>query len=402
MNIFKCPLLASDCSHCVALDPRFACTWCCGSCKHSTKCMGRDADGGTAEANELCTTPAIREFSPRSGPLEGGTVVDIVGHDLGSRLLDNLECSILEKRESDRVICLTAASPRAYTVTAIRLQIDGAVRPLPAKFEYRTDPELRDVQPRTAYESGGRKLIVTVRPNKDYGLPLGFGAVPKIVSAFRPTVPSVSPDELELVSELGACHPLNSSALSCDSPSLALPTALLRQSSMARWMVGMAMDGVRTVRNLGPTIQLTTVPDPQFSPFAGLHILQAKQPLMLSGQWLSQAAMPAEYSVTIGTSLCPVSLLEPDRLLLNSDEMIGHRYFGAKICSGASPHSSSGTDPTVHFHLQQPSGIAGGGTSNSERPSRERRSATMLSEVFLTRLLMCKGTDRSTLCGHIF
>ncbi|KAL3072587.1 hypothetical protein niasHS_017561 [Heterodera schachtii] len=376
MNIFKCPLLASDCSHCVALDPRFACTWCCGSCKHSTKCMGRDADGGTAEANELCTTPAIREFSPRSGPLEGGTVVDIVGHDLGSRLLDNLECSILEKRESDRVICLTAASPRAYTVTAIRLQIDGAVRPLPAKFEYRTDPELRDVQPRTAYESGGRKLIVT-------GSHLDSVLSPKL---FLLSAPPFRPFHL----------------MSWNCPSLALPTALLRQSSMARWMVGMAMDGVRTVRNLGPTIQLTTVPDPQFSPFAGLHILQAKQPLMLSGQWLSQAAMPAEYSVTIGTSLCPVSLLEPDRLLLNSDEMIGHRYFGAKICSGASPHSSSGTDPTVHFHLQQPSGIAGGGTSNSERPSRERRSATMLSEVFLTRLLMCKGTDRSTLCGHIF
>ncbi|KAL3077577.1 hypothetical protein niasHS_012283 [Heterodera schachtii] len=405
VTIFKCPLLASDCSRCVALDPRFACTWCDGGCKHSTKCVGRDADGGAAEADELCTTPAIREFSPRSGPLEGGTVVDIVGHDLGSRLqdvqdrvqvagvpcrvlhyelsvrilcvtersplpfrapirltigrsarrnaqseahfefrspqvlsaqptfgpqsggtrlqligtnldvgrnasvyLDNLECSIQEKRESDRVICLTAASPRAYTVTAIRLQIDGAVRLLPAKFEYRTDPEVRDVQPRTAYESGGRKLIVT-------GSHLDSVLSPKLFLLSAPTVPSASPDELELISELGACHPLNSSALSCDSPSLALPTALLRQSSMARWMVGMAMDGVRTVRNLGPTIQLTTVPDPQFSPFAGLHILQAEQPLMLSGQWLSQAATPAEYSVTIGTSLCPVFLLEPDRLL---------------------------------------------------------------------------------------
>ncbi|KAI3411975.1 hypothetical protein GPALN_002029 [Globodera pallida] len=383
VTIFKCSLMASDCSRCVALDARFACTWCDGGCRHSTKCLlGHDAGGAAMAADELCTAPAIREFSPLSGPLEGGTVVDIRGRDLGSRLqdvqdrvqvagvpcrvlhyevserivcitdrsavalsarppqvqsaqpafgpqsggtrlqligtgmevgrnasvhLDNLECAIQE-RESDRIVCLTAASPRAYTVTAIRLQIDGAVRLLPAKFQYRTDPEVRDVQPRTAYESGGRKLTVT-------GSHLDSVLSPKLFLLSSPTVASAAPDEMELVSELGACFPLNVSALSCESPSLALPTALLRQSSMARWMVGMAMDGVRTVRNLGPGIQLTTVPDPQFSPFAGLHVLQPEQPLMLSGQWLSQAALPAEYSVTIGTVPCPVFLLEPDRLL---------------------------------------------------------------------------------------
>ncbi|KAL3122063.1 hypothetical protein niasHT_009356 [Heterodera trifolii] len=270
MTIFKCPLLSSDCSRCVALDPR-------------GKSVRRKAGDG--------------ERRGKSAGEVGG---------------------------SDRVICLTAASPRAYTVTAIRLQIDDAVRLLPAKFEYRTDPEVRDMQPRTAYESGGRKLIVT-------GSHLDSVLSPKLFLLSAPTVPSASPDELELISELGACHPLNSSALSCDSPSLALPTALLRQSSMARWMVGMAMDGVRTVRNLGPIIQvspaegrsegkkmpktngqcengihlqLTTVPDPQFSPFAGLHILQAEQPLMLSGQWLSYHWL--RFSFSSPTDFCAV------------------------------------------------------------------------------------------------
>jgi hypothetical protein len=56
--------------------------------------------------------------------------------------------------------------------------------------------------------------------------------------------------------------------------------------------------------------QLTTVPDPQFSPFSGVHQLQPDQPLMLSGQWLSQAAEPGEYWIGIGTEKCPVSTME--------------------------------------------------------------------------------------------
>ncbi|KAL3122069.1 hypothetical protein niasHT_009362 [Heterodera trifolii] len=283
VTIFKCPLLSSDCSRCVALDPR-------------GKSVRRKAGDG--------------ERRGKSAGEVGG---------------------------SDRVICLTAASPRAYTVTAIRLQIDDAVRLLPAKFEYRTDPEVRDMQPRTAYESGGRKLIVT-------GSHLDSVLSPKLFLLSAPTVPSASPDELELISELGACHPLNSSALSCDSPSLALPTALLRQSSMARWMVGMAMDGVRTVRNLGPIIQLTTVPDPQFSPFAGLHILQAEQPLMLSGQWLSQAATPTEYSVTIGSgfpsrarpTFVPSSDCASVRIGRVRVEIVPLEYAGGAISAGIS------------------------------------------------------------------
>ena len=36
--------------------------------------------------------------------------------------------------------------------------------------------------------------------------------------------------------------------------------------------------------------------------------LQYDQPLQLSGQWLSQAADPDEYYVTIGMERCSVSL----------------------------------------------------------------------------------------------
>uniref|UniRef100_A0A915MX25 Sema domain-containing protein n=1 Tax=Meloidogyne javanica TaxID=6303 RepID=A0A915MX25_MELJA len=423
VSIYKCEYMATDCSRCMALDPVYSCSWCGGICRHIGKCPSSLKDSRTAAADELCTSPTIYSFSPNSGPLEGGTLVEIIGRDLGSSLqdvkdrvliagipcqikhyeasekilcetgpslspisgpikitigrsgrrsvdsikgkneenkqqnndgifnylspepnsvqpnfgpqsggtrfeifgknlnvgrnvsvhFDNLECQIVGEERlfySDQLSCLTGSSTRrAYTVTAIRLQIDKAVRLIPdARFEYRADPIIIDIQPRTAPEGGGRNLTI-------FGNNFDSIISPKIFLLSPPIVSNASPDEWELVSELGTCILINKTQMICSSPRLALPTALLRHSQMARWNIGFAMDGVQNVRNLGDKIQLTTVPDPQFSPFIGVQQLQYDQPLQLSGQWLSQAADPDEYYVSIGMELCPVFLLEPDHLL---------------------------------------------------------------------------------------
>lgn len=91
------------------------------------------------------------------------------------------------------------------------------------------------------------------------GLHLDAVLSPKLYLLSPPTVPSARPEEMELVSELGTCRPLNASALRCNAPQLALPTALLRQSTMAHWRVGMAMDGVEAVRDLGTAIQASQI-----------------------------------------------------------------------------------------------------------------------------------------------
>uniref|UniRef100_A0A915LS41 Sema domain-containing protein n=1 Tax=Meloidogyne javanica TaxID=6303 RepID=A0A915LS41_MELJA len=421
VSIYKCEYMATDCSRCMALNPVYSCSWCGGICRHVEKCSSSLRDSRTAAADELCTSPTIYSFSPNSGPLEGGTLVEIIGRDLGSSLqdvkdrvliagipcqikhyeaserilcetgpalspisgpikitigrsgrrsvdsikgkndenkqqnndgifnylspepnsvqpnfgpqsggtrfeifgknlnvgrnvsvhFDNLECQIVgEERLSDQLSCLTGSSTRrAYTVTAIRLQIDRTVRLIPdARFEYRTDPIIIDIQPRTAPEGGGRNLTI-------FGNNFDSIISPKIFLLSPPIVSNASPDEWELVSELGTCILINKTQMICSSPRLALPTALLRHSQMARWNIGFAMDGVQNVRNLGDKIQLTTVPDPQFSPFIGVQQLQYDQPLQLSGQWLSQAADPDEYYVTIGMERCSVFLLEADHLL---------------------------------------------------------------------------------------
>jgi hypothetical protein len=61
--------------------------------------------------------------------------------------------------------------------------------------------------------------------------------------------------------------------------------------------VGFAMDGVRSVRNLGRQFQLTTVPDPQLAPFKGVQTLALGQPLAIEGKQLELAAISSEYNV---------------------------------------------------------------------------------------------------------
>jgi hypothetical protein len=58
------------------------------------------------------------------------------------------------------------------------------------------------------------------------------------------------------------------------------------------------MDGVKSVRNMGRKLQLTTVPDPQFAPFKGVKTLALGQPLVIEGKHLEMAASPGEYNVS--------------------------------------------------------------------------------------------------------
>lgn len=57
------------------------------------------------------------------------------------------------------------------------------------------------------------------------------------------------------------------------------------------------MDDVKSVLNLGYRVQISSVPDPQFLPFKGVKIQANDQPLIITGNYLSQAASLEEYTV---------------------------------------------------------------------------------------------------------
>lgn len=102
----------------------------------------------------------------------------------------------------------------------------------------------------------------------------------------------------DLASELGNCQIFNATQMQCQTPRLTFPPTLRESSVYGRWSVGFYMDGVKTLRNLGPRVQLTTVPDPQFSAFKGVKLQPADQPLLIEGNYLSQAANVEDYTVS--------------------------------------------------------------------------------------------------------
>lgn len=138
------------------------------------------------------------------------------------------------------------------------------------------------------------------------------------------------------VSTLSSCQIINSTEMECESPRVLLQSHLFvlknlfvlclnksnffRHSSFSRWTVGFIMDGVESVRNLGSHVQLTTVPDPQFSAFTGVRQQHVGQPLMLEGRFLSLAADIDDFVVTIGTERCSVFILDTNRLLCRLPE----------------------------------------------------------------------------------
>lgn len=101
----------------------------------------------------------------------------------------------------------------------------------------------------------------------------------------------------DLISELANCRILNVTQMQCQTPRLTLPPTFRESSIYGRWSVGFYMDGVQSVRNLGHRVQLTTVPDPQFSAFKGVKSQPADQPLLIEGNYLSQAAIAEDYTV---------------------------------------------------------------------------------------------------------
>jgi hypothetical protein len=114
--------------------------------------------------------PLIRSIYPNFGPLSGGTRLTIYGDNLNvganiSIFLDNHPCELFDDtpRLANEIYCRTSESHRAYTVTALRLQIDDTVRILSINYEYRTDPSIESIAPLISFESGGRNLMIKVR-----------------------------------------------------------------------------------------------------------------------------------------------------------------------------------------------------------------------------------------------
>ncbi|CAD5219426.1 unnamed protein product [Bursaphelenchus okinawaensis] len=161
---YKCSVMASDCSTCLALDPRYKCTWCSGGCHFDDHCPVRPSK---AKADILCTAPVIESFHPVSGPIEGGTVIEIKGRDLGSRIQDvqdrvmvgTSKCRVIDYEISVRIVCVvdpgTSSGPIRVTIGKTgKRQVESDVH-----FHF-LQPVLRSLQPAFGPVSGGTRVRI--------------------------------------------------------------------------------------------------------------------------------------------------------------------------------------------------------------------------------------------------
>ncbi|XP_030856367.1 plexin-A4 isoform X2 [Strongylocentrotus purpuratus] len=175
VTLYNCEFERDSCSRCLssAVTPvDLRCGWCGNVCgvRESPECQG---DSWIPQgSNRSCPGPVVSKIFPMSGPIEGNTLVEIFGSDLGQKfsdidsiMLHQQLCNRTGLEESyqvgSRVKCLTSASgePREavvkVTVGDPPTESTGSVI-----FTYR-DPEITGFHPSSGIANGGTVVMIT-------------------------------------------------------------------------------------------------------------------------------------------------------------------------------------------------------------------------------------------------
>lgn len=91
--IYKCEHLASNCGLCLGLElKKFECGWCDVDlrCTHVDDCPRESGwltkASGSGGGTPICPHPRIEDFSPKKGPINGGTKVSFILRFLSKKL----------------------------------------------------------------------------------------------------------------------------------------------------------------------------------------------------------------------------------------------------------------------------------------------------------------------------
>lgn len=162
--IYKCDVLGShkehaDCSLCVTRDKKYQCNWCNNQCSYNETCSLH------AHLSD-CPKPRIDQFSPLSGPIEGGTLVTIEGSNLGIREEDvrgkirigDVPCSLVKYEISVKIECLTGSVAKEMTAS-IKIGNEAGYTESSVQYRYK-DIKLSGLYPTMGPQSGGTKLSI--------------------------------------------------------------------------------------------------------------------------------------------------------------------------------------------------------------------------------------------------
>ncbi|XP_023931119.1 plexin-A4-like [Lingula anatina] len=171
VKVYKCSAMANSCGSCLTMEDKYNCGWCSGQnnvCTIQDQCLG-EMDTWLA-GNSVCPNPLIHSFSPKTGPIEGGTMVTIRGVNLGKTFADiqdgvnvgDRQCRpLLEYYEpATKIVCITGEVPSAKSK---KVQVIVSTRFTASSvdnFSY-VVPRINKIFPTLGPRSGGTILNIT-------------------------------------------------------------------------------------------------------------------------------------------------------------------------------------------------------------------------------------------------
>ncbi|KFD65944.1 hypothetical protein M514_03899 [Trichuris suis] len=167
VTIYKCQMMASDCSRCLDLDANFECAWCDGGCDYRRQCQSPIAL--YPQGIGVCPAPVVEEIFPTMGPIEGGTRVEITGRDLGIKqsdvdgrvLVAGVTCSVTEYHTSEKVVCMTARSTHGPISGPVEVRLDNGRYGRSQNHFTFVDPTVVSYHPFVGPRSGGTQLVIS-------------------------------------------------------------------------------------------------------------------------------------------------------------------------------------------------------------------------------------------------
>ncbi|XP_038069442.1 plexin-B-like [Patiria miniata] len=176
VTLYKCEVQKPDCSRCVTARPALECVWCgampseSGVCKLNEICRENRV---TLDNGLNCPDPVLSEVFPLTGPIEGNTVIDVMGTDIGRRFEDvvsvmvgDQSCDLAGLSSNYQLGASVSCRTRPESVGAelVTLTVTGADGSMQhssgtVNFNFK-DPVITSFQPRLGPEAGGTAVSV--------------------------------------------------------------------------------------------------------------------------------------------------------------------------------------------------------------------------------------------------
>ncbi|XP_032893020.1 plexin-B1 [Amblyraja radiata] len=164
ITLYNCSVGRTDCSRCQTADTKYSCVWCGGgkpSCVYKESCVNG--------VEQTCPAPVIHSIEPLSGLQEGGTMLTIIGSNLGQRFEDiqnmvtvaGIPCRAdpLKYEVSTRIICLTEPSGVEMSGEVTVKLTGGGASSSTQLFIYQ-NPVLESISPSHGPRAGGTSLVL--------------------------------------------------------------------------------------------------------------------------------------------------------------------------------------------------------------------------------------------------